>query len=239
MQSIAISQPTYLPWIGYFNIIDRVNSFVFLDIVQFDKRSWQQRNKIKTPNGLEYISVPVIVKGKHNQKIHEVRIQMDSKFPKNHLRSFEFNYNKSPFYSEYIEDITKIFLKTIEHQSLSILNSDIIKFICNTLKIKTKILHSTELKISGKGSELLISICDLLKSNNYLSAKGAINYLKEDKLFFDQSNIKISLVDYKHPKYMQRFGKFIPYACIFDLLFNEGQNSLNIIRSGCVPDIVL
>ena len=107
------------------------------------------------------------------------------------------------------------------------------------LKIKTNLITSRDLNVSGEKSELLINICKSLKCYDYYSTMGSSDYLKKDKKYFDAFNIKINLIDYNHPLYRQRFGQFKPYACIIDLLFNEGSNSLNIIRKGRLTNKVL
>ena len=232
MYSIAISQPTYIPWIGYFYLLDYVDSFVFLDNVQFDKRSWQQRNKIKTTKGLEWITVPVNVKGLMSQKICDAKIKISEKFPQNHLKSIELNYRLSPFYSNYIDAIKEVYLDSIEHQSLSKLNTQLIIIISKILGIQTDIQFASNLEVLGNKSELLISICKIIKADRYVSTKGATEYLINDKNKFLNNKIKLDILNYEHPEYNQRFDNFQQNAGILDLLFNEGPNSLKIIRSG-------
>ena len=102
---IAISQPTYLPWIGYLDLIDQVETFVLLDNVQFERQSWQHRNRIKTPSGLHWLTVPVLFRGRFGQLINEVEIR-DIEFWRNHLRAIELNYRRAPFFADYFDELS-------------------------------------------------------------------------------------------------------------------------------------
>ncbi len=217
---------------GYFNIIDFAKNFVFLDNVQFERRSWQQRNKIKTPKGLEWITVPIKVKGKREQKIYEAEIKSDEKFPESHIKSLELNYKGCPFYKNYINDILEIYYKNASNNLIVQLNSEFIETISKLIGIETKFSFSSEINATGKKSKLLAAICRHMSADLYVSTPGAREYLLNDKDVFDSEGIKIGIMDYQHPVYAQRFGKFQMYACILDILFNEGPNTLSIIRSG-------
>src|SRR5690242_14000816 len=129
---IAISQPTYLPWLGYFDLIDQVDLFVFLDNVQFEKQSWQQRNRIKTPTGLQWLTVPVAFRGKFGQLIKEVEIR-DPEFCKNHLRAIELNYRRTPFFDSYFPELKEHFASITSRSLLADLNIRLIEWIVNIL----------------------------------------------------------------------------------------------------------
>src|SRR5579864_5457599 len=103
---VAISQPTYLPWLGYLDLIDQVDTFVLLDNVQFEKQSWQQRNRIKTPTGLQWLTVPVIFKGRFGQHIQDVEIRED--FAAKHLRALELNYRRAQYFDQYFPALTTV-----------------------------------------------------------------------------------------------------------------------------------
>ena len=229
MTTVAIMQPTYLPWLGYFDLIDRSDIFVFLDSVQFDKRSWQQRNRIKTPNGELMLTVPVLTKGRFNQNICDVIIDKSQKFEKKHFSSIRLNYKKSKYYELYIQELEKIFNSKIS--KLTDLNMRLIEWLSLKLGANTKFYYSSKLDARGSKTELLVNICNEINANHYLSPSGSKRYIDKNNLFV-KSGIKLSYQNYKHPTYSQLYGDFIPYMSVIDLLFNEGKKSLELIKSG-------
>jgi hypothetical protein len=210
--------------------MDQADIFVFLDNVQFSKQSWQQRNRIRTQKGLEWITVPVLSKGKLHQLINQVTIIQSNLFPRTHLRAIEMNYERAPFFKKYFPEFRKFL--TDGSISLSELNMSIISWASSVMEIKTKLVRSSDLSIQGKRSFLLVEICNKFNANNYLSTIGAREYLKEDYNEFLSYGIKVLLHNYDHPEYSQVYSPFLPYAGIIDLIFNEGERSLEIIRSG-------
>jgi len=228
---VAISQPTYLPWLGYFDIIDQVDIFVFLDSVQFEKRSWQQRNRIKTPDGLRWLTVPVMVSGRWTQKIHEVEIQ-DSDFGAKHLRSIESNYQRAPFFDRYFPEMKSILCGRSFGSRLAELNLELISWFCSRLGVKTRIVRSSQMTAEGARSKLLLGLCRQLDAGVYLTSLGAANYLLGDLALFSEAGITVSFQHFEHPEYRQLFPPFCPFASVLDLIFNEGENALSLIRSG-------
>lgn len=227
---IAISQPTYLPWIGYFNLILNSTQFVFLDDVQFDKRSWQQRNKIKTNLGEQIISVPVKSKGKNGQLIKDVEIS-DRDFFKKHLKTFQINYSKAKYFKKifpYFESVERQIHKELY---LSNINIILINLILEILNVKKKIILSSQLNCIGKKTSKLINICNFLNNKNYLINPGAQNYIKKDIGLFEENNMTVNLLDYKNFEYQQCHKGFLSHLSIVDLLFNEGQNSNKILSN--------
>lgn len=172
---IAIIQPTFLPWCGYMSLIEYVDEVVFLDNVQFDKRSWQQRNRIKTSNGALTLTVPVISKNLFNQHIKDVKIDYRSTFQKKMIKSISQNYSKAKYFNDY----SKEFFSLIEnnHKSLLDLNIKLINFFCEKLKIELKFSFSSSLKLSSSKEQLILDICKLKNAKKYISAMGAKNYL--------------------------------------------------------------
>jgi hypothetical protein len=230
---IAISQPAYLPWLGYFDLIDQVDRFVLLDSVQFEKQSWQQRNRIKTPSGLQWLTVPVVFRGRFGQRIQEVAIR-DPAFSRNHLRAIELNYRRSPFFQQYFSELAQI-LQVCSGLSLRDLDQRLIEWFCRVLGIDTEILRSSELEGRGKRSELLVSLCRVLEADYYLSPLGSAVYLMDDLCLFSQGRIKVEFHHYEHPEYSQLFPPFQSHASALDLIFNQGPASLSIVRSGRRP----
>jgi len=233
---VAISQPTYLPWIGYFDLIDQVDTFVFLDDVQFEKQSWQQRNRIKTPTGLQWLTVPVIFRGRFGQLINEVEIR-DREFWRHHLRAIELNYRRAPFFDQYFDDLC-LRLNCTEGTRLVDLNIRLIEWLLDTLGIRTRRLTSSHLKQAGKRVELLGNLCAALDATQYVSPLGATSYLLEGTDAPLGTAVELLFQHYEHPHYRQLFPPFRPQACILDLLFNEGDRSLEILRSGRRPPLL-
>jgi len=236
---IVILQPTFLPWLGYFDLIDQSDIFVFLDSVQFNKRSWQQRNKIKTPKGLEWVTIPVKVKGLSEQIIAETILQDAPSFFSKVQNQLKFNYGNSPFFGSYFDSFLDAFHFGINQSNLCDLNINLILWFAEKLNIESQFIRSSEFDFLGQRSELLIEICDHFNSQDYLSPYGSKEYLIQDQPLFEQAGISISLHDYNHPKYNQLFPPFMEFASVFDLLMNEGPISGEIICSGRSPSINL
>jgi hypothetical protein len=230
---IAIAQPTYLPWLGYFDLLDQADQFVFLDSVQFEKRSWQQRNRIKTPNGLQWLTVPVMSRGKREQRIAEVEI--GEEFWRDHFRSIEMNYRRAPFFDRYYGAVSDLMRSAASSSNLAALTISLLGWFAKVMDIRTPTLRSSELPVQGKRTELLAEICESLGATTYLSALGSAEYLVNELPVMTERGIEVVFQHYEHPVYNQLFPPFQPYASALDLLFNEGENALAIIRSGRRP----
>ena len=223
---VSILQPSFLPWLGYFRIIQKSDIVVFLDDVQFDKRSWQQKNMIKTANGPLSLTIPVLSKNKFDQKINQVLIDYKSNFIKKHLTTIEQNYKKTQYFNLYFNLIEKIYNQKPKH--LLDLNVKFILFFIETIfKVKKKYYFSSDLNLKTKKSQLILDICIKLNSDHYICANGSKNYLDEDS--FKNEKIKIEYNDYNHPQYKQLHGDFIYNLSTSDLAMNEVPNSWSII----------
>jgi hypothetical protein len=230
---ISIAQPTYLPWLGYFDLLDQVDQFVFLDSVQFEKRSWQQRNRIKTPRGLQWLTVPVISRGKREQRIADVEI--GEEFWHDHLRSIELNYRRALFFDRYYDAVSDLMRSVASSSNLATLTISLLRWFTEVMHIQTPVLRSSELPVQGKRTDLLAEICVALGATSYLSPLGSAEYLLNELPIMTERGIEVVFQHYEHPVYRQLFPPFQPYACALDLLFNEGENALAIIRSGRRP----
>lgn len=227
---IAISQPAYLPWLGYFDLIDQVDTFVLLDSAQFEKQSWQQRNRIKTPNGLQWLTVPVLFRGRFGQRIQDVEIR-DPDFFRQHLRAVELNYRRSPCFEQFFPEFSEILARCASSRLVE-LNQSLILWFCRILGIQSRILRSSDLDEKGKRSELLVNLCRHLQSQSYLSPLGSAAYLLDDLNQFAEAGIEVEFQHYEHPAYRQLFGPFQSHASALDLIFNEGDAAMAIVRSG-------
>lgn len=217
---VSVHQPQYLPWIGYFHKIVHSDIFIFLDDVQYKKREFQNRNKIRTKDGFMWLTVPVITKGRFYQKINEVEIDTSSSWRKEHLKSIKFNYQKSKFYDIYISFFEQLYEKDWKY--LIDINLEIINFILSTLSIDTKIEFSSKLNLSSTSTQRIIDICKYYNADTYLSGIGGKNYLDED--LFKKNGIKLVYQNFVHPEYPQVYPGFVPYMSIIDLLFNCGAH---------------
>jgi len=226
MHKVAIMQPTYLPWIGYFSLIKNVDTFVFLDSVQFNKRSWQQRNQIKTITGSKWLTVPILSKGKREQLIKDTIINNESNFCKEHIKTIEYNYCKANYFKSESKDLFNILRSHSNY--IADLNIEIISYLSERLKIKTNFIRSRDLDCKGSKADLLASICSILNAKEYISPPGSKDYLEVSDAFKD-IDTNVNYFEFKHPIYEQLWGEFLPYMSIVDLLFNCGDNAINYI----------
>ncbi len=225
---LGISQPTFMPWIGYFGFLDKIDKLIFLDDVQFERRSWQQRNNIKLNGQKNFLTISVKSKGKFSQKISEVEILHDKNIDLIKKQLF-YAYKKANFFNDYYQNILNILDK--KHTHLSKLNIDLIKFFTEALKIEINFDYSSNYSLNLKKEKLIFELCKLNDCSQYLTTVGSKDYLKDFQVI-PKTNIKISYFEYEDIKYNQLDENFIPKLSILDLLFHEGANSINIIRKG-------
>ncbi len=228
-------QPTYIPWLGYFDLIDQVDIFVFLDIVQLVRRSWQVRNRIKTKQGELYLTIPVKkTKSRNDTILYESFIDDDQPWRQKHLKSIITAYSKAHFFKEVypvIEDIIQN-----DQIVLSKFTVKLIKTICQKMGIDKEFIETSNLQnIHGRKDTLLVNICKAENCDEYISPRGSAVYIERESPSgeFTENKIHLYYHDYEHPHYSQLHGEFIPHMSIIDLLFNHGFNeSLQIIRKG-------
>ena len=222
---VSIHQPQYLPWLGYFDKIRRADFFVLLDNVQFKKNEWQNRNKIKTAQGWQWLTVPV--KYKFPQLINEVTINNSVRWQHKQRQAMLSNYKKGPCY-HYLDDFSH---EIFSHawQSISQLNIRVVTRLAKILGIDTPIFVASELgDFPNDPDERLIAITEHFKAETYLAGSGGRQYM--DLAKFRERGIEVLFQDYRHPVYDQRFGEFIPYMSVIDLILNHGENSLAVLR---------
>ena len=223
---VAIHQPQYLPWLGYFDKMQRADVFCYLDNVQYKKNEWQNRNRIKTAQGWQWITVPVGYR--FPQKINEVNINDTVKWKQKHLQALLTNYSKAPFYKEFIDCFEGAYAK--KYARLSELNIHLIGTLREILGLGQKpILTASELTLSTDPTERLIDICRAAGGDTYLAGKDGARYMDLER--FLDSGIKVVFQDFIHPVYPQLFGNFVSHLSIVDLLFNCGTESMEIIQA--------
>lgn len=225
---VAISQSNYIPWRGYFDLINYVDEFIIFDDMQYTKRDWRNRNLIKTPKGLQWLTIPVRVKGKFNQKIKDTEI-IDNHWQNIHLKSIRLNYSKSKYFDSIISMLEPLY-KLKNFRNLSLCNIEFIKLINKFLKIKTKISYSSDFLLLNDKNERLASLVEQTSGNIYVSGPSAQNYLNDE--IFNSKNISVEWFNYDNYKeYNQLWGNFKNNVSIIDLLMNEGSNSVNFFKS--------
>lgn len=229
----VISQPTFLPWLGWFDMADQADTVVILDDVAFSKQSWQQRNRIRSPRGLELLSVPVKTTGRLGQRIYECEIA-GHHFVRKMIATLQVNYSRARW-GCMLDEFAQVMVKAAETCQLVELNCVLIEWISLQLQVITPMIRASTLSVGGQRGSHVAEICNILSARHYLSPAGAENYLLEDRAAFDALDISVWMHVYMHPEYAQLHAPFMPYACALDLIFNEGPNAATIMRSGRRP----
>jgi hypothetical protein len=230
MLKVAISQPTYLPWLGYFNQIANSDIFVFLDNVQVERRSWQTRNRIKDAQDNEiWLSVPV--KAARHDLIQNTEIlYSNTNWINKHIKSIQQNLAKAPF----VDDVLSLMdaMANIQFVSLAELNIYLIKSVCSKLAIDKPFVRSSSLSATGKKADFLLDILTELNATNYLSNAGSRDYLELARDKFLQTGIKVEYQKWPHPIYTQKGNKFFPYLSWVDAVSYLGfENVATLVKT--------
>ena len=227
MKKVAILQSNYIPWKGYFDLIAYVDEFIIYDEMQFTKRDWRNRNRIKTPSGLQWLTIPVLTKGNFHQKISETMVDgMD--WAKTHWASLEKNYSRSTFFREVSSWLKPLYLERT-YSLISEVNRVFIEAICSFLQIKTKITCSSKFNLIGEKSERLANICTQAGASDYVSGPAARDYINLEA--FNQRRINLEWFDYRdYLPYEQLWGDFTHKVSIVDLMFNCGINGVEYLK---------
>jgi len=225
VKTVTIHQPNYLPGSGYFAKMALADVFVMLDDVQYSKNNWTNRNRIKTANGPQWITIPVQTSGRAEQLIRDVEIDTRSGWPRKHRAAIQTSYGKAQHFEQYHESLFDEL--SAPWTSLAALNTRLIKLCASWLRIDVKFVESSELGVSGAGKDLIAGICESLQADKYLSGTGGRNYL--DMADFRRRGISVDFVSYRSPAYQQLHGDFVENMSIIDLLFNNGGASRALI----------
>lgn len=225
---VSINQPGYLPWLGAIERIAISDIHIVLDHVQFEKGSFINRNKVRTPDGWSWLTVPVLKKGKFpNIPINTLEIDNKTDWRKKHWLTIKSSHSKSPYFAEHesffeshYKTDWKVLLEQLNHQR---------NYVLEALGITTKILFSSDIVSDKSKDELVLDLCQKVGCTTYISGPFGRDYLKEDE--FSKNGIKVFYHDYNHPEYSQRWKGFEPNMSIFDLLFNCGEESLKVLRT--------
>jgi len=224
---VATHQPQYLPWLGYFDKMDQAAAFCYLDNVQYKKNEWQNRNRIKTAQDWQWLTVPV--RYRFPQKIPEVMVNKAVKWQRKHLQALTTNYNKARYFDDYFP-IFESALKQ-DFEAISDVNIHMTTLIREILGINGKpTVRASELSLSEDPTGRLIDICEYFKCDIYLAGRDGSKYM--DMKQFEGRGVKVIAQEFEHPEYPQCFGDFQSHMSIIDLIFNCGPESLSILRKG-------
>ena len=230
---VSIHQPNYLPWLGYFHKISECDIFVFLDNVLYSKGWVINRNKIKTPDGWTWLTVPLRSHGILEKRMCEVEISDAVDWGKKHLKSIKYCYGRAVYYDEYKSFFKRLYAR--KWDKLAKLNEEIIYYIVKKMDINKTFVKASDLNVQGLGMDLIINICKVLGADTYYSGIGGMDY--QDEKSFLKAGIKLVYQNFQHPIYEQRFGEFIPNLSAIDLLFNYGPQSIDILLGNSEADV--
>ncbi len=233
---VSINQPAFVPWLGYFHRIMKSDLHIVLDHVQFEKNSFTNRNRIRTPDGSLWLTVPLKTSGKFGDlAINKVEIFNDGKWQKKITESVKQFYKKSPYFNLYFSEFEHIL-----HQPYDLMCEPLQatnQYFLDHLHIDTPLQYSSKMQCTGAKADLVVNLCQQTGCTTYVSGPLGRNYLEEQK--FEDLGIKVIYHDFNHPVYRQMHEPFIPYLSTLDLMFNEGPASGDILKSIPLHDRVI
>ena len=220
---VSIHQPQYWPGLRFFAKRHVSDAFIYLDDVQFEKRGFQNRNRIRTARGWQYLSVPVVTKGRFSQKINEVEIDNSRPWREEHLLAIKFNYARARFFKDYLpllESLYAMRYRTLRELAIATVSF----FVRNSLMAKRPVMFSSDLKTDETSSARLVQLCAAIGAKEYLSGTGARAYLEEKH--FIRAGIKVSWQEFTPREYPQAFPGFEPDMSALDLVLNCGPRAV-------------
>lgn len=224
-QIVAAHQPNYLPWIGYFHKIHNSDAFLLLDDVEYTSGSWINRNRVKTPNGWTWVTVPV---QSSTGPIYDVRIATQEDWREEHLKTFSHNYGGTEYFDDWRQFLDETYNR--EWERLDKLDRHIIDGICDRVGLETDFVRSSTFDIAAVGSERIAALCEALDADVYLCGMGADEYMDESD--FEAVGVHVEYQSFEHPKYCQRFDGFIPKLSFIDMVLNVGADRSREILGG-------
>ncbi|MFC4438204.1 MULTISPECIES: WbqC family protein [Natrialbaceae] len=226
-RTVAIHQPNYLPWLGYFHKLHRSDVFVVLDDVEYTSNSWINRNKIKTPDGWTWLTVPV---RSSDESIAAVEIA-DDEWRDTHRKSLQQNYGKAAYFDETIEFFERTYARSWD--SLCELNVHLVQELADRIGLECTFVRASTLDVDATNSERIVRLCEESGADRYLSGDGARSY--NDRSKFEAADVSLEYQSFDHPQYEQRFDGFVPNLSIVDALMNVGPDgTFDLLRSA--PD---
>ena len=225
-KTVAIIQSNYIPWKGYFDVINMADEFFLYDTVQYTRRDWRNRNRIKTAQGPQWLTIPV--EGSRAQRICDVQIS-DPRWAERHWRTLSQSYARAPYFAEYRDEIETLYRSGAERR-LSAVNERFIRALCGLLAITTPIVHSADGAEQAVKTEKLLAICVEAGATEYLCGPASRDYIEEWR--FAEAGIAVTYVDYSgYPEYPQLFGPFLHEVSVLDLIFSTGADARSYMKS--------
>ncbi len=225
---VAIVQSSYIPWKGYFDLINSVDEFILYDDRQFTRRDWRSRNRIKTPQGVIWLSVPVRVKGKYTQRIDETEVA-DPNWAERHWRTLAHVYGSAPHFREYQALLEEAYRRSTD-LLLSAINRRLLETICGLLGVRTPMSQSSDYDVTGNKTERLVHLCQAARATTYLSGPTARTYL--DESLFEEAGIGLEYADYSgYPEYEQLYPPFEHAVSAIDLIVHTGSEAPKYLKS--------
>lgn len=221
---VAIHQPNFFPWLGYFDKMKQADLFILLDTVPFTKGGYQNRAQIKSSQGAQWLTLPVVTKGRLGQITLDVEIEPLSTWRKDHQKTIESLYRKSPHFEAVYSGLCSLYQSNCE--KLVAFNAPSIEWIKRMLDIKTPLILASEMGVEGSGSELLLKLTQKAGGTAYLSGPSGRNYL--DQSLFEKAGVELRFHSFKPFPYPQRYGDFIPGLSALDYLFNAGAGAWGV-----------
>jgi hypothetical protein len=226
---LAAVQSNYIPWKGYFDVINQVDEFVFLDEVQYTRRDWRNRNKVKVNGSLQWLTIPVEVKGRYHQRIDETRIA-DRSWAEEHFATLTHAYRRAPHFDQTAALLEPLYAQHGHTELLSEVNASFIEAICGHLGIRTRLSRSTDYPTGDERSLRLLDLCRAVGADEYLSGPAARDYLDVES--FSAAGVRVLWADYAgYPEYPQLGGPFEHGVSVVDLLFNTGPAAPSHMKS--------
>lgn len=226
--TLVVLQPGYLPWLGFFDQMRRSDVFVYYDDVQFDKHGWRNRNRIKTPDGPLWLTVPVLHSGRDRPRILDVLIDPTQNWARKHVRSLRQYYARAPFLGRYLPELEELLERKWTH--LVDLDIAVVDLVARWIGLEPVVHRASALGVAGERSERLVRLCRHFGATRYLSGNAAQDYL--DVAAFEAQGVAVEWQNYQHPVYPQQHGAFVPYLSVIDLLLNCGDLSASILEHG-------
>jgi len=228
---VVILQPSYIPWRGYFDQIDRADVFVFYDDVQYDKRGWRNRNRVKTPNGPQWLTIPVHSRGAQIEKIpiNEIEIDWEQTWAERHLRTLQMAYARAPYFNHYASWLEEVYAR--RPRLLADFTIPLTVELARHLGIHhTRFLRSSEIEgISGQKTQRLVQILTRLGADHYISGPSARDYIEDE--CFQEAGIRLEYMEYNYREYSQLYPPYDPFVSALDLLWMTGPQALEWIAS--------
>lgn len=225
---LTAHQPLYLPWLGLFHKIALSDVFCLFDDSQYDDNDFQNRNRIKGPNGPMWLTVPVQAQNHYQLKITDVEIVDRAVWRRKHWKSLLFAYHRAPYFAQYADFFEETYQR--EWRRLVDLNVHLLRFLLGALGLPADFPRTSELGLTARKSEAIIEMCCKLGATTYIFGEQGRHYA--DVAAFEAANIRVVFQDYRHPTYPQQFGEFVSHMSVVDLLFNSGPHSLDAILFG-------